>query len=90
MLCCTTLMVKEGTVREHMANDFEENTRGVETVGPVSPVGHRHLRSDSNTVLPVQMSETSPEYLKCYLGDISACTHQIALKFHNQFIFAFI
>ena len=26
MLCCTTLMVKEGTVREHMANDFEEIT----------------------------------------------------------------
>ena len=47
--------------------------RGVETVGPVSPVGHGHLRSDSSTVLSDQMSERTPEYLKCYLGDISAC-----------------
>ncbi len=43
--------------------------RGVETV---SPVGHGHLRSDSSTVLSDQMSERTPEYLKCYLGDISA------------------
>ncbi len=31
--------------------------RGVETVGPVVPLGHRHLRSNSSTVLPDQMSE---------------------------------
>ncbi len=48
-------------------------TRGVETVGPVSPVGHGHLSSDSSTVLTDQMSERTPEYLKCDLGDISAC-----------------
>ena len=47
-----------------------EYFRGVETVGPV---GHGHLRSDSSTVLSDQMSERTPEYLKCYLGDISAC-----------------
>ncbi len=43
--------------------------RDVETVGPV---GHGYLRSDSNTVLPVQMFERPLEYLNCYLGDISA------------------
>ncbi len=50
-----------------------DSGRSVETVGPVSPVGHVHLRSDSSTVLSGQMSERTPEYLKCYLGDISAC-----------------
>ncbi len=49
-------------------------SRGVETVGPVSPVGHGHLRSDFNAVLPVQMSERALEYLKCYFGYIFACT----------------
>ncbi len=47
--------------------------RGVETVGPVSPVGHGHLRSDSSTVMSDQMSERTPKYLKCNLvifGDI--------------------
>ena len=54
---------------EHVFKD-----RVVETVGPVSPVGHGHLRSVSSTVLTDQMSERTPEYLKCYLGDdISAC-----------------
>ncbi len=47
--------------------------RGVETVGPVSPVGHGPLRSDSRAVLPDQMSERTPKYLKCYFGYISAC-----------------
>ncbi len=51
-----------------------DQCRDVETVGPVSPVGHRYLRSDSNTFLPVQMSGRPLEYLKCYLDDISACT----------------
>ncbi len=46
--------------------------RGVETVGPLSPVGHLHLKSDSSTILSHQMSERTPKYLKCYLGDISA------------------
>ncbi len=41
--------------------------RGVETVGPVSPVGHGHLRSDSNIVLLVQMSERALEYLNVIL-----------------------
>ncbi len=41
--------------------------RGVETVGPVSPVGHGHLRPDSNIVLPVQMSERALEYLNVIL-----------------------
>ncbi len=47
--------------------------RGVETVGPVSPVGHGHLRSDSSTDSSDQMFERTPDYLKCYFGDISAC-----------------
>ena len=36
---------------------IDHGIRGVETVGPVSPIGHGHLRSDSNTVLSAQMSE---------------------------------
>ncbi len=56
----------------HITNIWQES-RGVETVGPVSPVGHGHLRSDSSPVLSDQMSERTPEYLKCYLDDILAC-----------------
>ncbi len=41
---------------------LQTHRRGVETVGPVSPVRHGHLRSDSSFV--------RPNVLKCYLGDI--------------------
>ncbi len=63
--------------------------RGVETVGPAGPVGHIHLRSDSSTILPAQMSERALKHLKCFLCDISACighksmTYQITLEFYN-------
>ncbi len=54
-------------------NHFNTISRGVETVGPVSPVGHGHLRSDSRTFLSDQMSERTLKYLKSYFGYISAC-----------------
>ena len=61
-------------INHHFQIPIERGSiRGVETVGPVSPVGHRHLRSDPSTVLSDQMSERTPEYQKCSLGDVSAC-----------------
>ena len=40
--------------------------RGSETVGPVSPIGHRDLRSDLVQVLLVQMSKRGLEILECF------------------------
>ncbi len=73
----STMRKIRGLQKEHAHNLYrtcqKDYTRGVETVGPVSPVGHGHLRSDSRTVLSDQMSERTPKYLKYYFGYNSAC-----------------